>query len=223
MKRSVKETLLRLLILLCGLTFAHMGVSLFVLSDLGSDPFNVLVQGIFRTLSEATQWSILTHGRLHMTMCLLILVTLLFVDRSYIRIGTAVCMIAGGPIIDFFSGLLGGILNADSPMVIRVVSLVAGCFIMAYGMTVVMRADVGVGPNDLVAISISDKLHAKFPVVRVIVDVAFAGIGFALGGTLGVGTIICAFLVGPVAGIFLPINDKLVNGIVSRVMKKTKA
>ncbi|MBQ5749558.1 MAG: hypothetical protein IIV87_05305 [Oscillospiraceae bacterium] len=223
MKRSIKEIVLRLVILLCGLTIAHLGVSLFVLADLGSDPFNVLVQGIFRTLCDVTKWSFLTHGSLHMTMCLLILVTLLFVDRSYIQIGTAVCMVAGGPIIDFFSAILGGVLNANSPMVIRLASLVIGCFIMAYGMTVVMRADVGVGPNDLVAISISDKLHKKFPVVRVIVDFAFAGIGFALGGTLGVGTIVCAFLVGPVAGIFLPINDKLVNGIVSRLMKKTTA
>ena len=223
MKRSIKETLLRLLILLVGLTIAHMGVSLFVLAELGSDPFNVLVQGIFRTASGATGWTFLTHGRLHMLMCLLIIVVLLFVDRSYIKIGTAVCMLVGGPIIDVFSALLAGILNANSPMVIRVASLVAGCFIMAYGMTIVMRADVGVGPNDLVAISISDKMHKKFSIVRVIVDVAFTAIGFALGGIVGVGTIICAFLVGPVAGIFLPINDKLVNGIVDRVMKKTNA
>lgn len=223
MKHTIKETLLRLLILLVGLTIAHLGVSLFVLAELGSDPFNVLVQGIFRTLSAATGWTFLTHGSLHMAMCLLIIVVLLFVDRSYIKIGTAVCMVAGGPIIDVFSALLGGILNANSPMVIRVVSLVVGCFIMAYGMTIVMRADVGVGPNDLVAIAISDKTHKKFSIVRVIVDVAFTAIGFALGGIVGVGTIICAFLVGPVAGIFLPINDKMVSGIVNRLMKKTNA
>ena len=62
MKRSVKETLLRVLILLAGLTIAHLGVTLFLLADLGADPFNVLVQGIFRTVSEVTGWGALTHG-----------------------------------------------------------------------------------------------------------------------------------------------------------------
>ena len=52
MKRSLKEWLVRILILLLGLTVAHLGVTLFLLSDLGSDPFNVLIQGLFRTLQK---------------------------------------------------------------------------------------------------------------------------------------------------------------------------
>ena len=63
--------------------------------------------------------------------------------------------------------------------------------------------------NDLVAVVISDKSKWKFGVVRIVVDVCFAGIGFLLGGTLGVGTIICAFLVGPTAQIFFPISEKI--------------
>ena len=38
MKRTMKETLLRVLILLAGLTIAHLGVTLFLLADLGADP-----------------------------------------------------------------------------------------------------------------------------------------------------------------------------------------
>ena len=47
-----------------------------------------------------------------------------------------------------------------------------------------------------------------------IVDAAFAVIGYALGGVVGAGTIVCIALVGPVAGVFLPVNEKLVNRIV---------
>ena len=43
-----------------------------------------------------------------------------------------------------------------------------------------------------------------------------------MGGVVGIGTIICAALVGPVAGIFLPRNEKLINAIVDRLMKKNK-
>ena len=41
MKRTGKEWGLRIIILLIGLTIAHLGVTLFLLSDLGSDPFKI--------------------------------------------------------------------------------------------------------------------------------------------------------------------------------------
>jgi uncharacterized membrane protein YczE len=49
MKRGFKEWTVRIVILMVGLCIAHLGVTLFLLSDLGSDPFNVFVQGLFRT------------------------------------------------------------------------------------------------------------------------------------------------------------------------------
>ena len=42
MRRSLKELAVRLLILLVGLTIAHFGVTLFIFSNQGTDPFNVL-------------------------------------------------------------------------------------------------------------------------------------------------------------------------------------
>ena len=78
-------------------------------------------------------------------------------------------------------------------------------------MTIVIKSDAGTGPNDLVAVVISDKLSKPFGRTRIIVDFCFVAIGFALGGAVGIGTIISAFLVGPVAGAFLPYSEKLVN------------
>ena len=92
-----------------------------------------------------------------------------------------------------------------------VLTLAIGCVILAFGMTIVMKSDAGVGPNDLVAISISDKLHKPFGITRIIVDVCFVLIGFLLGGILGIGTVICAFLVGPVAERFLPFQEKWIQ------------
>ena len=216
MKRSGKEWALRIIILMAGLTIAHLGVTLFLLSELGSDPFNVLIQGLFRSLSGVIHSSLLTHGRVHIAVCLIIILILLIVDRSYIKIGTILCMICGGPIIDFFTMLLGPLGIQTASMIVRIPVLVLGCFILAYGMTIVIKSDAGTGPNDLVAIVISDKTKKKFSVVRIIVDVCFVVIGYLMGGTVGIGTVICAFLVGPVAGLFLPVNEKLVSRIVGK-------
>ena len=216
MKRTFKELFLRIIILFVGLAIAHLGVTLFLLTELGSDPFNVLVQGVFQTLQSLTGLEILTHGYTHVGICLLIIIVLLFVDRTYIKIGTLLCMAFGGPIIDFFTWLLQDIVNSGNPFVVRILTLAAGCMILAYGMTIVIKSDAGTGPNDLVAIVISDKAHFKFGITRIVTDVLFVAIGFFLGGTAGIGTIICAFLVGIVAEWFLPINEKLIKKILAK-------
>ena len=216
-KRGVKEWTVRSVILVIGLIIAHLGVTLFLLSDLGADPFNVFVQGLFRNLGRLFPEGLLTHGRTHMAISLLIILILLFVDRSYIKIGTVICMVCGGPIIDFFTKVLGFVLPKELSLPARIIMLVLGCVILAYGMTIVIKSDAGTGPNDLVAVVISDKIKKKFGIVRLIVDGVFAVIGFALGGVLGAGTVVCIALVGPVAGVFLPINEKMVNKIVDKI------
>ena len=218
MKRSIKELLLRVVILMVGLTIAHFGVTLFLLSDLGADPFNVLVQGVCRTMENAFHWG-LSHGSIHRIICFLIILVLLIVDRRYVKIGTLLCMFCGGPIIDFFTWILGDTLNAESPIWLRVVMLALGCVILAFGMTVVIKSDAGTGPNDLVALVISEKANWRFGIVRICTDAAFTIIGFLLGGVFGVGTVICAFLVGPVADVFLPRNEKWIIALLRRALK----
>lgn len=201
---SLSEFIKRLVILFIGLTIAHLGVTFFLLSNLGSDPFNVLIQGIANLLP-------LTHGTCHQIVCFLIVGVLLLIARSYIKTGTFICMFFGGPIIDFFTYLLGGIINDSSTMIIRYVSLILGCFILAFGMTIVIKSEAGTGPNDLVGVVLSDKTKKPFGICRVIVDFSFVVIGVILGGVFGIGTIVCAFLIGPIADRFLPISEKLVK------------
>ncbi len=125
-------------------------------------------------------------------------------------------MFCGGPIIDFFTLLLGPLFTGEISLVIRIAVNFLGCVILAFGMTIVIKSEAGTGPNDLVAVVLSDKLKKPFGIVRVIVDLLFTGIGFALGGTVGIGTLICAFLVGPVANFFFPTVEKSVKKITAR-------
>lgn len=219
MKRTLKETALRAIILFVGLLIAHLGVTLFLLADLGSDPFNVLVQGLFHSLLNLTGFAFLTHGRVHIAVCFLIILVLLIVDRTYVKLGTIICMICGGPIIDMYSFFLEPVLADMDALIGRLLMLVAGCVILAYGMTIVIKSDAGTGPNDLVAVVISDKLHSKFGITRIAVDVCFVAAGYLLGGLVGIGTIICAFCVGPVASHFLPINEKIISKVLQKLNK----
>ena len=139
------------------LVIAHLGVTLFLLSRLGADPFNVFVQGVFVKAGPLLPEGFLTHGRTHIALSLCIIAVLLIVDRSYIKAGTLICMTCGGPIIDFFTWLLTFLLPEDLPFPGRLAMLVLGCLILAYGMTIVITSKAGTGPNDLVAVVIADK------------------------------------------------------------------
>ena len=52
-KINIKETVYRVIILFIGLIIAHFGVTLFIMANLGSDPFNVMIQGLYRTVESA--------------------------------------------------------------------------------------------------------------------------------------------------------------------------
>ena len=131
-------------------------------------------------------------------------------------------MVCGGPIIDFFTLLLTPLFLRIDTLPSRLLVLAIGSVILACGMTIVIKSDAGTGPNDLVAIVISDKLYRRFSIVRNIVDVCFVAVGWLLGGTFGLGTIICAAMVGPVAGNFLPPNERIIERIILKYSRHTR-
>lgn len=210
-----RELAVRVVLLLAGLCVAHLGVTLFLQSALGSDPFNVFVQGLFRGIPWPA-FAAMTHGRTHLLVSLVILLVLLAVDRSYVGIGTVLCMALGGPIIDVYTLWLSPVIHGGLPLPLRLSLLVAGCVILAFGMTIVIRSRAGTGPNDLVAVVLSDKLRKPFGPVRIGVDLTFALVGLALGGVVGLGTVICAFLVGPAAQLFFPISQRLCEAVLAQ-------
>ena len=218
MREKIIEKTIRLVLLFAGLVVAHLGVTLFLLADLGADPFNVMIQGL-RLLVMKTGITP-THGTVHMVICFLIILILLAVDRSYVKAGTVVCMFCGGPIIDFFTWCLSPLQIESAQLPIKVIVLVMGCVILASGMSMVIRSEAGTGPNDLVAVVISDKLKKRFGIIRIITDVAFVVTGFLLGGKFGAGTLICAFLVGPVAEKCMIVSQKIVDASLSVAARK---
>lgn len=200
--RNRREWILRLCFLTLGLIIAHLGVTLFLISDLGTDTFTVFASGISHTTGISVG---LCHSGIQ---CVLIVLMLLF-TRGYIKTGSFICCILGGPIIDIFNWLLERFVSGASPLSIRFITMVLGCIILSVGMALVISSDAGTGPNDLVAVILTDKLEKfQFRTVRICCDLFFIITGFLMGGTIGIGTVVAAFLVGPIVQIFRPIHEK---------------
>lgn len=202
-----REWLIRLCFLTLGLIIAHLGVTLFLISDLGTDTFTVFASGISHTTGISVG---LCHSGIQ---CILIVLMILF-TKGYIKTGSFICCVLGGPIIDIFNWLLGRFVSSASPMPIRFITMTLGCVVLSIGMALVIASDAGTGPNDLVAVILTDKLKKfQFRTVRICCDLFFIIAGFLLGGTVGVGTIVAAFLVGPIVQIFRPIHEKNIQNL----------
>ena len=190
-QRSAADWAKALLVLLMGLTVAHLGVTLFLLTELGTDTFTVLIQGLAVIV-----------------LCLLMAV-MLFTTKGYVKPGTVVCAFCGGPIIDLFTGLFGAYINGSSAMGLRIGCMLAGCVILALGMSIVINSNAGTGPNDLVAVILSDRIAwVEFRWIRVCCDLVFVALGFLLGGTVGAGTIVAVLLTGPLVQFWLPVTKR---------------
>ena len=208
MQRSKKEWCMRIVLLLVGLIVAHLGVTMFLISELGADTFTIFVQGLAKSVG-------VTIGTMHVIVLCSITLLMLIFARGYIKIGSIVCAVFGGWIIDFFIMLFDKRINIDSPMTIRVGIMIIGCFILSMGMSLVIKSDAGTGPNDLIAIIFTDKLkRVEFRWVRMSCDVVFIVLGLLLGGTIGVGTVVAAILIGPIVQWFLPKSERLVVKVI---------
>ena len=82
--RSPADWARALLVLLLGLTIAHLGVTLFLLSELGTDTFTVFIQGL-------SVLSGLTVGTVHVIVLCILRVVMLLTTKGYVKPGTVVC------------------------------------------------------------------------------------------------------------------------------------
>ncbi len=203
--RSYRDWAKGLFVLFVGLTIAHFGVSLFLISSLGSDPFTVLIQGVSLMVG-------LSIGTCHVIALIVLMLVMLVATKGYVKPGTVVCAFCGGWIIDLFLWLFGDAITVDSPLLVRLAVLVAGCVILSLGMSVVIKSNSGTGPNDLIAVILTDKIRAlPFSRVRMLCDAVFTVAGVVMGGVFGIGTIVAVVLIGPMVQFFLPRSEKVIS------------
>jgi uncharacterized membrane protein YczE len=82
-------------------------------------------------------------------------------------------------------------------LAVRIVLLVAGILIIGFGTALYLGADMGAGPRDSLMLGLTRRVRARIGVVRTGLEIAATAAGFALGGTVGIGTLAFALGVGP--------------------------
>lgn len=215
----------RLLLFFIGMSIIQFGVALFLKTGIGSDPFTVFTQGLATILNKTglQNFSIVnmiagrsevTPGVANMIILIVLFSGILIVDRKRIKIGTLICVVGVGPIIDLGVKVVSYFPVESANIIIKMLLVLIGCFIIAVGFSIMSESDMGVAPNDIVPFIIQDKLKFQYRWIRITIDATFLIFGFVLGGKIGVGTIIAMLTTGPFIQFCLPYGKKVVRFIV---------
>ncbi|MFB7737809.1 YitT family protein [Streptomyces sp. NPDC056112] len=181
----------RLIQLYAGLTLYGASSALLVRAGLGLEPWNVLHQG----LSELTGLTIGVVSIIVGAVVLLLWVPL----RQRPGLGTVSNVFIVGLALD---GTLALVPDART-LTVRVPLLLAGIVLNGVATGLYIAARFGPGPRDGLMTGLHQRTGRSIRLMRTAVEVAVVVTGFALGGTIGVGTVLYAVSIGPLAQLFL--------------------
>ncbi|MFJ9249506.1 YitT family protein [Streptomyces sp. NPDC101776] len=181
----------RLVQLYVGLALYGASSALLVVSGLGLEPWNVLHQG----LAELTGLTIGVVSIIVGAAVLLLWIPL----RQRPGLGTVSNVFVVGLAMD---GTLALVPDAHG-LAVRIPVLLAGVVLNGVATGLYISASFGPGPRDGLMTGLHKLTGRSIRLIRTGMEVAVVATGFALGGTVGIGTLLYALAIGPLAQFFL--------------------
>ena len=172
-----------------GLLLFAVGIVLLLESGLGLSPWDVLNQGI----SEHTP---LSFGTANVVVALCVLV-LAWALGARVGPGTVANALLIGLMVDGLLAIEAIDGLSESSLVARIAMMIGGVLVIGIGSGLYIGAGMGAGPRDSLMLVTAKRAHIRIGVSRVAIEVAVTVVGFALGGTVGIGTLVFAFGIGP--------------------------
>jgi len=181
----------RLIQLFAGLVLYGVSDSMLLLAGLGVDPWDVLHQGLARRTGVPTgTWAIIVGAA----------VLLLWIPlRQRPGLGTLCNVLLIGAVID---GVLATVTPPHS-LAVRAAVMVSGVALNGVATGLYIGAGLGPGPRDGLMTGYAARGHS-LRLVRTCIEVTVLLVGWLLGGTVGVGTLVYAACIGPLAHVFVP-------------------
>lgn len=188
----------RIIMTVIGVLVAGFSVGMFNFSAFGMDPFQVFAHGVWEHMP-------IGFGTFYTILNLIMLIFIFFIDRHKIGLGTVINIFLLGYVVEFSSWLFETRIP-NPTIVVRSLFLVVGIIILCFGSSLYFIGDLGVSTYDAVALILAEKKVAPFQYCRIGSDLICTIIGFLLGATVGIGTLVTAFFMGPIIAFF---NNKI--------------
>ena len=196
---NIKPKISTFFFLCFGLTLFGLGEGLLLVSLTGASPWSVLAQGISLHID-------LSIGVITFFVSSFVLFLWFFLDQKP-GIGTIMNIIIIAIMIDI------SIFYIETPenYVSKIIMAVIAVLIVGLGSGFYLIANLGPGPRDGLMVGVQIKTNFSIALVRAFLEITVVAIGWYLGGTVGIGTLLFAFGVGPAVALGLFIVGKAFN------------
>ncbi len=178
--------------LMLGLVLFGVGLALMVIADLGLSPWDVFHQGVSTRTGIPIGTVVIITG-------LLLLITWIPLKEK-IGIGTIANAVVIGLVLDAALFLFPDRIDL---LAARWAAMLVGVLIVAVGSGFYIGAGLGPGPRDGLMTGITRRTGFPLGLVRAVLEIGVLIVGWALGGTVGIGTLVFAFGIGPLVQFFL--------------------
>ena len=175
--------------LVLGLFLCAGGVVCFLESELGLPPWDVLHQGLAEQLG-------ISFGAANIVVSVLVL-ALSWALRAHIGLGTLMNALLIGLFVILLTAADPVASLSEQGLGVRIVLVVVALPFFGVGSAFYICASMGAGPRDSLMLVTSRGLGVRIGAARTGIELAALAIGFALGGTAGIGTLIFGLGIGP--------------------------
>lgn len=181
----------RFIQLLIGTSVFGIGIGLMLQSGLGLPPWDVLHQGLTERVGLSVGvWSILVS---------FVVIAAWVPLKERLGIGTLTNAIVIGVMID----VTASVVPAAEEAWIQFAMMAVGVLTIGWGSGMYIGANLGPGPRDGLMTAIARR-GPSIRLTRTVMEATVLVAGWLMGGTVGIGTVVFAFLMGPIVQFFLP-------------------
>ena len=182
-----------------GLILFGLGEGLLIVSFTGASPWSVLAQGISLNLN-------LSVGMITFLISVSVLILWIPLDQK-----PGVATILNALIIALMIDLCIKFIPTPSSYFNQLILAIASVITVGIGGGIYLVANLGAGPRDGLMVGLQKKTNSPIALVRATIEITVVSIGWYLGGTVGIGTLLFAFGIGPCVALGLYLVDKVFN------------
>ena len=182
-----------------GLSLFGLGEGLLIVSFTGASPWSVLAQGISLNVN-------LSIGTITLLISIAVLILWIPLGQKP-GMGTIFNALIIAIMIDLCIKYVPTPSNYIHQLLLAVISVI----MVGIGGGIYLVSNLGAGPRDGLMIGLQKVTNFPIAVVRATLEISVVSIGWYLGGTVGVGTLLFAFGIGPCVALGLFLVDKIFN------------
>jgi len=196
---NFKPKLLTFFFLCFGLALFGLGEGLLIVSAAGASPWSVLAQGISLNVSFSVGIT---------TILISVAVLLLWLPLNQKPgIGTILNALIIGLMIDICIKFVPTPEDYISQLLLAIMAVLT----VGLGGGIYLVGNLGAGPRDGLMIGLQQKTNLPIAAVRAFLEITVMSIGWYLGGTVGIGTLLFAFGIGPAVALSLFLVGRIFN------------